>query len=235
MLVGFSLYNYIYLLFQSLSQTNFEKHLTIYENENITVFQNFDFLTIYYHSYGNYDINFLIKVVSCFVLFAILYMNKRKNNKLQALVKNKDENITNLSIQNEKLLNKIELLEENYDVIKNLLFEYDLHINSDGIDDIFNNSKINNQEENVDDVEDEDEDVEDEDVEDEDYEYEEDSDEDDEDIYEKYEKLSKENKKLKDDLKDCNDKINKIYDYTNLDYCRSAKIVGYIRNELKKR
>jgi len=231
MLVGFSLFNYIYLLFQSLSQTNFEKHLAIYEN-NVTVFQNLDFLTIYYHSYGNYDVNFLIKAVSCFVLFAILYMNRRKNNKLQALVKNKDENITNLSIQNEKLLNKIELLEENYDVIKNLLFEYDSQINSDGIDDIFNNSKINNQEENVDDVEDDDEDDE---VQDENYEYEEDSDEDDEDIYEKYEKLSKENKKLKDDLKDCNDKINKIYDYTNLDYCRSAKIVGYIRNELKKR
>lgn len=234
MLVGFSLFNYIYLLFQSLSQTNFEKHLAIYEN-NVTIVKNFDFLTLYYHSY-NYDLELLIKVGLLASLFMFLFLNKMKSNRLQNDIKNKDKNISELSIENTKLLNKIELLEENYNVIKNLLLDYDSKVNSDEIDDIFNLKNIDKDKTCEDqEVETEEQEEYEEDSDDEDYVDEgEDSDEDDDDIYEKYDKLLEDYKKLKIKLQERDDKINKIYDYTNLDFCRSARIVTYIRNEIKK-
>jgi len=134
MLVGFSLFNYVYLLFQSLSQTNFEKHLAIYEN-NMTFFNNSDFLTLYYHSY-DYEFN-LAKIVfySCFFLIIFFY---KLNYNLTLTIQNKDKHISEIKVENEKLLNKIELLEENYNVIKNLLFEYDSKVDSKKIDEIFN-------------------------------------------------------------------------------------------------
>jgi len=231
MLVGFSLFNYIYLLFQSLSQTNFEKHLAIYEN-NVTIVRSFDFLTLY-HSY-NYDVEFLIKVGLLASLFMFLVLNKIRSNRLHNVIKSKDENINELSIENAKLLNKIELLEENYNVIKNLLLDYDSKVNSDEIDDIFNLKNID-KDKTLEVESEEQEDIEYSDDEDEDYVDEsEDSDEDDEDIYEKYDKLLEDYKKLKVKLQERDDKINKIYDYTNLDFCRSARIVTYIRNEIKK-
>jgi len=224
MLVGFSLFNYIYLLFQSLSQTNFEKLLTIYEN-NVTIVRNFDFITLYYHSY-NYDLEFLIKVGLFASVFMFLFLNKIRINRLQNAINGKDENINKLSVENVKLLNKIELLEDNYNVIKNLLRDYDSKVNSDEIDDIFNLKNIDKDK--TCEVENEQEDIEYSDDEDED------SDDEDEDIYEKYDKLLEDYKKLKDKLQESDDKINKIYDYTNLDFCRSARIVTYIRNEIKK-
>ena len=54
------------------------------------------------------------------------------------------------------------------------------------------------------------------------------ADDDDEDIYEKYDKLLYENNKL-------NDKIKKISEYTNMEFCRSAKIVSYIKEEIKRK
>ena len=136
--------------------------------------------------------------------------------------------INKLTLEKEKSQNKMELLEENLDVIKNLLLAFSDKVNTRDIGEIFDCSKLNGKKYEDGDSSDEEDDV-DEDDADEDYLDEgESSDEEEEDIYEKYDKLLSDHKKLK-----C--KIDKITDYTNLDFCRSAKIVTYIKEELKRK
>ena len=211
--MGFKIFNYIYVLFQSLSQLNFEKHIALYEN-NITILQN-DLISIYHDDC--YDLQTMLKIVFVGLIFLNLFLNKRKNTKLRNIIKKQKEEMT---LQNEKMSNKIELLEENYSVIKNLLLDYDRKVNSSDISEIFKVNTVITD----DDYEDEEDYDEDDDEDDED---------DDEDIYEKYDKLSNENKKLKELLKVRDDKLSKIDEYTKLDYCRSARILTYIRDELK--
>ena len=209
----------MYVLFQSMSKTSFENHIALYEN--ITILQKCDFLTVYY------DINVILKHVF-FSLFALMILVKYFN--LRWTINAQRTNINKLTLEKEKMENKIELLEENLNVIKNLLLAFSDKVKTSDIGEIFNGSKLNVEKKNYESCEDDSDYVdegESSDEEDDEDDEDESSDEDDEDIYEKYDKLLSDHKKLK-----C--KIDKITDYTNLDFCRSAKIVTYIKEELKR-
>lgn len=223
MFIGFNLFNYIYVFFQSLSQTNFENHIALYDN--ITIFKKCDFLTIYYDvnfiirsSFFGYNVLDILNVLTVLIVLIIVLTYFRLQNRICSKRK-KDNKLT--------VENKIELIEENINVIKNLLIVLNDKVKT------FDDCKLNDtvEEDTVEDTveeDDVDDDVEEEEEEDEDYIDEEYQDDDDEDIYEKYDKLLSENNKI-------NDKIKKISEYTNMEFCRSAKIVSYIKEEIKRK
>ena len=230
MFIGFNLFNYIYVFFQSLSQTNFENHIALYDN--ITIFKKCDFLTIYYDvnfiirsSFFGYNVLDILNVLNVLTVLIVLII-VLKYFRLQNRICSKRKKDNKLTVEN-----KIELIEENINVIKNLLIVLNDKVKT------FDDCKLNDTVEEEDTVEDtveedtvEDTVEEDDDVEEEDEDYidEEYQDDDDEDIYEKYDKLLSENNKL-------NDKIKKISEYTNMEFCRSAKIVSYIKEEIKRK